>query len=136
MTPEEYLKSIGIEPNKYILTTYVDGVMRNSDLFQIMEGYRMQEKKKRTPENDGDIGKILSVANTILAMSGVINDLSKSNKKISFNEIKKSSLDCQEMSKKDLQNILKKLFIFLSRHIHFTIDYSCRSQDKTKSFIH
>jgi hypothetical protein len=39
MSAQEYLKTQGIEPEKYILVAYIDGVMRNVDLKSLLDGY-------------------------------------------------------------------------------------------------
>ncbi len=37
---EEYLKSLGIELDKTILITYIDGVIRQPDLCILLEGFK------------------------------------------------------------------------------------------------
>lgn len=39
MSPEEYLKSIGIEPGKFVFIAYVEGSMRQPNILEIMKGY-------------------------------------------------------------------------------------------------
>jgi len=42
MSPEEYLKSIGIDPGKFVFIAYVEGTMRMPDILEIMKGYAQQ----------------------------------------------------------------------------------------------
>lgn len=39
MSPEEYLKEHGIDMEKTVLITYIDGVVRNPSLIALMQGY-------------------------------------------------------------------------------------------------
>ena len=39
ITPAEYLKSLGIELNKTVLITFVDGAVRSPDIISLLEGY-------------------------------------------------------------------------------------------------
>lgn len=48
MTPEEYLKTLGIELKSTVLISFIDGVPRNVDLCEIMKRY-VEERVKHCP---------------------------------------------------------------------------------------
>jgi len=56
ITPESYLKSIGIDLKATSLLSYIDGAMRSPNLCHIMEGYTMA-KQNEIDNIEQDINK-------------------------------------------------------------------------------